>query len=114
LVAKCWNLPALNKKYRAFNERWRPRLEASRRDLAGTGVIAKTSFALRFRLIHEFRRFLMEDPYLPRTLLPDDWAGDEASRLFYDLHEILAPPADSYVDSVLEVAPNRQLTGSAS
>ena len=52
LVAKCWNLPTVNKKYRAFVERWRPRLEQCRRDVSHGGMTDKACFALRFRLIH--------------------------------------------------------------
>ena len=44
-------------------------------------------------------------PYLPRALLPSDWAGDEATSLFHDLHDRLVGPADVYVDSVLDAAP---------
>jgi phenylacetic acid degradation operon negative regulatory protein len=105
LVAKCWDLPALNRKYHTFVDAWGPYLERGRLEAATGGMRANTCFALRFRLIHEFRRFPMEDPYLPRMLLPGDWAGDEASAVFHRLHDTLVGPADAYVDSVLESAP---------
>ena len=114
LVAKCWNLPGVNKKYRGFVERWRPRLEQYRRDVSSGGMTDKACFALRFRLIHEFRRFLLEDPFLPRKLLPAAWAGDLAFDVFHALHDVLVGPADAYVDSVLAAGPARRIAGSVS
>lgn len=108
MVDKCWGLSALNRKYRTFTSRWRPRLEECSTDLEGGSLSDKACFALRFRLIHEYRRFLMEDPYLPRVLLPHDWAGDAASALFHALHDLLVGPADAYVEGVLAMAPARK------
>lgn len=102
LVARCWDLPELDRRYRAFAERWRP-VEA---ELAGT-VAPERCFALRFNLIHEFRHFPLEDPFLPRRLLPEPWGGDEASRRFMGLHDRLVGPADAWVDGVLESEPLR-------
>ena len=65
----------------------------------------RASYKLRFALIHEFRAFPLEDPYLPRSLLPDDWRGEAATALFHDVHDLLASTADAYVDSVLTEAP---------
>ncbi len=59
------------------------------------------AFVERFDLVHEYRQFPFEDPYLPRRLLPDDWAGDCAAGLFQRLHDLLATPAESFVDGVL-------------
>lgn len=113
LVGKCWDIPSLNQKYRSFVERWMPHLDACRAEAANGTANQEACFALRFRLIHEYRSFLLEDPYLPRTLLPADWAGDCASETFHGLHDLLVGPADAYVDGVLAVAPSRGLARSA-
>jgi phenylacetic acid degradation operon negative regulatory protein len=105
LVAKCWDLPSLNRQYRGFVERWTPHLDQCRRNAENGDADDEGCFALRFRLIHEYRRFLLEDPYLPRSLLPEDWAGDVASRTFHALHDLLVGPADAYVDGILTGAP---------
>jgi len=63
-------------------------------------------YSLRFEVIHEFRRFPLDDPYLPRTLLPDDWHGERATELFHRVHDRLVGPADAYVDRVVEKAPS--------
>lgn len=109
LVERCWDLDALDARYRDFIARWRGvgRQAHSSNAQGAAGAVPATSesFATRFELIHEFRRFPLEDPYLPRDLLPAPWAGDEASRLFLDLHDRLVGPADAYVDQVLAEAP---------
>jgi phenylacetic acid degradation operon negative regulatory protein len=102
LVARCWDLPELDRRYGTFAERWR----AIERALPGT-TAPERCFVLRFELIHEFRRFPLDDPFLPRRLLPEPWAGDEASRLFLELHERLVGPADAWVNEVLETGPVR-------
>lgn len=99
LVARCWDLDGLAREYEAFSERWSPLGAALSND--DTPPTAAEAFAHRFRLIHEFRRFTLEDPFLPRRLLPQAWAGDEASRLFLELREKLSGPADDHVASVL-------------
>ena len=100
IVARCWDLDALAARYRAFTRRWSPVLG----EVASAQPPVERCFALRFDLIHEYRRFPLEDPYLPRTLLPEPWAGDEAAAVFRDLHDRLVGPADKHVDSVLAEA----------
>ncbi len=97
LVRRCWDLDALAVRYRDFAERWSPVL----REIDQVEPGAERSFTLRFSLIHEFRRFPLEDPYLPRPLLPDPWAGDAAAELFHSLHDRLVGPADAHVEAVL-------------
>jgi len=105
LVRRCWDLADLDERYTDFARRWEPVLDAVTRSTGRGATIDKESFAQRFELIHEFRGFPLEDPYLPRPLLPSPWAGDEASRVFLDLHDELVGPADAHVDRVLESAP---------
>jgi len=111
LVEKCWDLPVVNAHYRDFIDAWRPRSEACAEEPASDIMTAEECYTMRFALIHEFRAFPLEDPYLPHSLLPDDWAGEEATHLFHTLHDKLVGPADAYVDSVLEGAPVRALAG---
>lgn len=110
LVEKCWDLQALNEKYRVFIDRWRPHRDVCRAAVASGNVDHRLCFTLRFRLIHEFRSFPLEDPYLPRNLLPEDWAGGCASSLFHQLHDLLEGPSDLYLDEVLTAAPESPVT----
>ena len=59
------------------------------------------AYAVRFQLVHEWRRFLFLDPQLPAVLLPDAWPGARAAA-FFDRHAArLRPAADRYVDRCL-------------
>lgn len=61
----------------------------------------QAAFAVRSRLVHEWRKFLFTDPALPRNLLPEHWAGDDAAG-FFDTHATrLLPAAARFVDAAL-------------
>jgi len=70
-----------------------------------SSISPEESFVRRFRLTHEYRDFPLIDPYLPRILLPEDWAGECAAHLFRSYHDLLSPPAEEYVQSILASAP---------
>ena len=108
LVAQCWDLEALNRRYAAFIARWRQDFEHCRQ-CGMTGARAGVHkpctapadcFRRRFLLVHEYRAFPLDDPYLPRPLLPADWNGEAAARLFETYHDVLAAPAEQYVAAV--------------
>jgi phenylacetic acid degradation operon negative regulatory protein len=66
---------------------------------AGPGEVA---FAVRSRLVHEWRKFLFRDPHLPATLLPPDWPEAKATRFFNESAARLLPAASRFVDRCLE------------
>lgn len=101
LVGRCWDLDGVHEGYLAFIDRHLPRLRRWRDEIEHGTLSEKAAFVHRFELVHEYRAFPLEDPYLPRRLLPEDWAGDCAAGLFRHLHEVLAPPAEAFVDGVL-------------
>ncbi|HSM60853.1 MAG TPA: PaaX family transcriptional regulator C-terminal domain-containing protein [Longimicrobiales bacterium] len=105
LVAKCWDLPAVNRDYLDFIERWTPRQERCAAELSAGRMSACRCYTMRFELIHEFRSFPLEDPFLPRALLPEGWAGERAHELFHSVHDLLFGPADAWVDSVFDDIP---------
>lgn len=57
----------------------------------------ETAFAARFRLVHEWRKFLFADPGLPAQLLPRDWPGVPAAELFTSEAGRLKPASDRFV-----------------
>jgi len=108
LVSQCWDLAGLDRRYAAFIARWSQELEHCRA-CGMTGARAgihqpctspSDCFRRRFLLVHEYRAFPLEDPYLPRPLLPAGWHGEKAARLFESYHDVLAGPAEAYVASV--------------
>jgi phenylacetic acid degradation operon negative regulatory protein len=107
LARRCWDLAALNRRYAAFLAQYQPRYETHRARLArGERVPESHCFVERFLLLHEYRRFFFLDPELPVELLPEGWLGAEAAQLFHAYHQLLADPANAYLDSVFEGPPS--------
>jgi phenylacetic acid degradation operon negative regulatory protein len=76
LVARSWDLGALEQRYGDFIEEF-------------TGLDPATDEAAlraQTRLVHEWRRFPFLDPRLPAQLLPDNWSGTKAADLFHTRH----------------------------
>jgi phenylacetic acid degradation operon negative regulatory protein len=46
------------------------------------GLDWQAAFLARLLLVHEFRRLVLRDPFLPAALLPAGWAGPEARATF--------------------------------
>ena len=63
----------------------------------------ESAFAARFRLVHEWRKFLFDDPGLPAELLPRDWPGQAAADLFTSEAARLKPASDRFVARCLGV-----------
>jgi phenylacetic acid degradation operon negative regulatory protein len=51
--------------------------------------------------VHEWRKFLFDDPGLPAQLLPPHWPGIPAAALFTREAARLKPAADRFVESCL-------------
>lgn len=96
LVRRAWDVEGLGRAY----GRW---LEDARRVVAEAGADPddEQAFAVRSRLVHEWRKFLFLDPGLPRPLLPPDWAGTKAAEFFDAESGRLHPGAVRYVERCL-------------
>lgn len=81
--------------------RW---LDDARRLVATAGADPgdETAFAVRSRIVHEWRKFLFADPGLPRELLPQRWPGDEAAAYFDAESSRLSDRAARFVDHCLQ------------
>lgn len=103
LVARCWNLGALNADYGDFIARHAPAAAFYRAQFdANAAPDASECFARRVLLIHQYRKFPYRDPYLPMELLPRDWRGWDAAALFGEVHDLLAAPANDYFQAVYQ------------
>jgi phenylacetic acid degradation operon negative regulatory protein len=111
LVGQLWDLTGLNAEYEAFVDRYLDpcvRLKAGGPD----SVEPRVAYETRFRLVHEYRQFPLRDPFLPRPLQPEAWAGECALALFRHYHDLLESPADVFVESVV-LAGERPCAGRA-
>jgi phenylacetic acid degradation operon negative regulatory protein len=108
LVAQCWDLAGLDRRYAAFIARWSREFEhcsqcgmtGARAGIHKPCTAPADCFRRRFLLVHEYRAFPLEDPLLPGPLLPAGWNGKVAARLFETYHDALAGPAERYVAEV--------------
>jgi len=108
IVARAWNLEHLNSYYTDFVARYDPPFQEHRARLAaGHLVEPRECFVQRLMLVHEYRSSPYVDPNLPLELLPADWLGGRATRLFQQYHDLLAKEAEGFVDSVFAKAPRR-------
>jgi len=96
LVERLWRPAELGAAYRRWLTDARDIVAAEPADVSDDGA-----FAVRSRLLHEWRKFLFTDPGLPRRLLPDDWPGDAAAAYFDEQTARLAPGATRFVDACL-------------
>lgn len=97
LVAACWDLNRIVAHYQQFIEEWLPRLQ-EQADMVTLDDVG--CYVERITLVHAYRKFLFVDPGLPAELLPDEWLGDDARRLFQMYYALLAPGAQRYLDHV--------------
>ena len=95
-----WDLDRLASQYAAWPA-LSDRIVRQARHADGTDEAA---FTARFHLVHEWRKFLFQDPGLPRELLPDDWPGTVAAQNFTEVAGSLKPAADRFLDSCLDAA----------
>jgi phenylacetic acid degradation operon negative regulatory protein len=76
MVRRAWDLDAVAGRYEDFVATF----EDLRPDSPDATMLAQT------RLVHEWRRFPFLDPRLPVELLPPEWVGDHARKLFAARH----------------------------
>jgi len=91
-VRQWWDLTDLHEAYLDFIAAWQ---RADRRPPS-----AAAAFATWVKVLTDWRRLPYLDPGLPPELLPPDWPGTRATRLFHALEKRLAGPAQEYVKEI--------------
>lgn len=76
MVARAWDLTDLENRYEEFVDEF-----AGLHPSAGDPVLRAQTW-----LVHEWRRFPFLDPQLPQDLLPRNWSGAKAAKLFHRKH----------------------------
>jgi phenylacetic acid degradation operon negative regulatory protein len=82
MARRAWDLAGIEQSYREFVEAY------AAREITDP-------LAFQIDLVHAWRRFPWLDPGLPREMLPADWSGERAARLFAGQHDRLAAAANS-------------------
>lgn len=97
LARSVWDLDELAASYRGFCSWLDERVPAAPLRPAPT-------YGLRALIVHEWRKFLFDDPGLPAAVLPTDWPGADAAGRFLQVTGRLRADADSYVEQCLAAA----------
>lgn len=112
IVSRCWDLQYARKCYAQFVRRWEPEWRRFQATLGnGLGPAENLCFASNMQLLHDYGKFLHIDPRLPSELLPPQWPGTSAFRLFRDCHLLLAERALNFFEHYFHGPPQskRQL-----
>jgi phenylacetic acid degradation operon negative regulatory protein len=95
VVSLGWDLEDIERRYRAFRDRWKP-LVAHLQSLPNVdGLMA---VAMRVLLIYEFRRCCLRHPALPYNFGGRDWVGQEAREICANVWRSLLEPSERWLD----------------
>lgn len=97
-VSEWWDLDAIASTYQTFIEMYSP-MERAALD-PDMPADPRSAFIDYMRLMTSWRTLPVFDPGLPPNLLPEDWPGFDASRLFYSIHDAIAKNAFEHVAAV--------------
>ncbi|MDR4887666.1 PaaX family transcriptional regulator C-terminal domain-containing protein [Fredinandcohnia sp. QZ13] len=104
-----WDLNMVSDEYQTFIDKFTPKFEELREKALNNTLKDEECFIERTVLVHEYRKFLFQDPGFPRDLLPEGWIGIKARELFWNIHQLLSIPSIRYFESVFEEAPDREI-----
>ncbi|MEU9880929.1 PaaX family transcriptional regulator [Streptomyces phaeochromogenes] len=96
-AVSAWDLEELKQQYIAFEEEFSPVLENTRRG----ALTASQALVARTKVLDSWRNFLGAEPDLPTELLPEDWPRSRTRRLFFELHDGLAPVAKARCQQII-------------
>ena len=95
VAARAWPLAQTGEAYRRFLAAFRPLQEALDQ---GVGFSDLEAFTARILLIHEYRRIVLRDPFLPVEVLPEDWPGTAARALCASVYLRLIEASERWID----------------
>lgn len=91
MMARAWDLSELKERYEEFIDEF-----TGLNPVGGPAVLQAQT-----RLVHEWRRFPFLDPQLPHELLPANWSGVKAAKLFHRKHLDWRPAAQQRWDELI-------------
>jgi len=102
LISQCWDLDGVARQYRGFSDTFGPILAA-----ADASLRPDQAFTVRALAIHEWRRIVLQDPQLPRQMLPQDWPGHAAREICGSLYWKVFDQAELFLDGILRRNPGQ-------
>lgn len=102
LASTIWDIRGLSERYLSFVEKYQEMYDGFRAEIArGIPLEPDRCFAERFRVATEYIDIALDDPMLPKDLLPVEWIGGKAEKLAHDLKSLLTARADEYVTMIM-------------
>ena len=102
MVRHCFDIERLEKAYAAFIQRYRPLALALQQEGGSSDMNPEHCLIIRVMLIHQFRRILLHDPWLPTPLLPAEWSGFAAQRLCAVIYRAVENASNAQIRAVGE------------
>lgn len=100
-ISRWWNWDKLANEYQSFLNSYQHEIEVWQTALRqGTGDPLE-AFRLYMPMVTRWRRLPFLDPGLAPELLPDNWVGNTARKLFGDLHRLLSPLSSQHVQQAI-------------
>lgn len=109
IIEKAWDFGQVSENYKGFIDMFSSRFEELREKALNNTLADEECFIERTNIVHEYRKFLFQDPGFPRDLLPDDWIGAKARELFWNIHQLISIPSIRYFESIFEAAPDKDI-----
>ncbi|MFC4520204.1 PaaX family transcriptional regulator C-terminal domain-containing protein [Cupriavidus pinatubonensis] len=100
-VSRWWDLESLGREYQEFADTYQAEVIKWQSYLREGTATAQDAYKLYVPMVTHWRRLPFLDPGLPLELLPTNWIGITARKIFSDLHRLLNPLAAQYFAEVL-------------
>ncbi|KAB2330487.1 phenylacetic acid degradation operon negative regulatory protein PaaX [Cytobacillus depressus] len=109
VIDKGWDLGKIADEYGIFIDKYSPKFDELREKALNNSLTDLECYIERTQIVHEYRKFLFQDPGFPRDLLPKNWPGMKARELFWNIHQLVSIPAVRFFESVFEPAPDKEI-----
>ncbi|MFB4165863.1 PaaX family transcriptional regulator C-terminal domain-containing protein [Alteribacillus sp. JSM 102045] len=106
IVNKGWDLQQISTEYERFIQKYDKKFDELSEKAFQNTLTDEECFIERTKIVHEYRKFLFQDPSFPNELLPDYWTGTAARELFWNIHQLISIPAVRFFESLYESAPD--------
>ncbi|MGG1399908.1 PaaX family transcriptional regulator C-terminal domain-containing protein [Bacillus salipaludis] len=109
IMEKGWDFQQVTDNYIQFINNYSTKFDQLREKAWNNELSDEECFIQRTTIVHEYRKFLFQDPGFPRDLMSEEWVGAKARELFWNIHQLVSIPAVRYFESIYEVAPDCEI-----
>lgn len=100
-VSRWWDLDALGREYQDFVDLYQAEVTQWQARLRAGSATGQDALKLYVPMVTQWRRLPFLDPGLPIELMPANWIGITARKVFSDLHRLLSALAKEHFEQVM-------------